>query len=262
MRSSTDVPVLPGASADGLAPWSPDDLRGGVEPLAFEGGGEEVWPDLAMLREEAAPEPEPEPESPEEEVDEEELARLAAEAHAAELARLEAEEWQREIRDAYERGFEEGRQEGEIAEGARLRNAIQAAEEALDELRAGEMRWTGTIEENICALAVVVARQIVGRELALDVQPVAELVRGAIAEFPVDQPIRIRVNPADLEAISRLSADEDMLGSMTRNREARWQPDATIAPGGCVVEGRERIIDGRVDTALERVYRRLTYTHA
>jgi hypothetical protein len=29
-----------------------------------------------------------------------------------------------------------------------------------------------------------------------------------------------------------------------------------------VVEGRERIIDGRVDAALERVYRRLTYTGA
>jgi hypothetical protein len=29
-----------------------------------------------------------------------------------------------------------------------------------------------------------------------------------------------------------------------------------------VVEGRERIVDGRVDTALERVYRRLTYNNA
>jgi flagellar biosynthesis/type III secretory pathway protein FliH len=41
-----------------------------------------------------------------------------------------------------------------------------------------------------------------------------------------------------------------------------WVPDARIARGGCVVEGRERIVDGRVDSALERVYRRLAHRHA
>jgi flagellar biosynthesis/type III secretory pathway protein FliH len=38
----------------------------------------------------------------------------------------------------------------------------------------------------------------------------------------------------------------------------RWLADARIQPGGCVVEGRERIVDGRVDTALERLYRKLS----
>jgi flagellar biosynthesis/type III secretory pathway protein FliH len=38
--------------------------------------------------------------------------------------------------------------------------------------------------------------------------------------------------------------------------------DSRIQPGGCVVEGRERIIDGRVDTALERLYRQLSGNNA
>jgi flagellar assembly protein FliH len=166
-------------------------------------------------------------------------------------------------KEGYQRGFNEGREAGEMGEAARLRNASAAAEEAVDELRAGEVRWTGTIEENICALATVIARQVLERELAMDIEPVAALVRSALSEFPIDQPIRIRINPSDLNALASVGAVEsDPLRGIAQDREARWLPDSSIAPGGCVVEGRERIIDGRIDTALERVYRRLTYTNA
>lgn len=225
--------------------------------------------------------PEPEPEyfpaaelegEPREDPAVAEARRAAAEAAALAAAEREAREaerrrelaeWERRVEEAHARGFAEGRQEGEMAEEARLRGAVRATEDALEELRIGEMRWTGTIEENVCALAVIVARQVIGRELAGDVEPVLELVRSALAEFPIDQPMRIRVNPTDYQAIVRLSQEgADPMARLTRDRDARWLPDVAIAPGGCVVEGRERIIDGRVDIALERIYRRLTYTNA
>ena len=164
---------------------------------------------------------------------------------------------------AYQRGFEEGRQEGEAGEAARLRTAVGATEGALDELRAGELRWTGTIEENICALSIAVARHVIGRELEADSGLIAALVGSALEEFQVDQPMRIRVNPSDLTALRSVGADGgDSLVGIGGGRAIRWHADAAIVPGGCIVEGRERIIDGRVDTALERIYRRLTYTHA
>lgn len=228
---------------------------------------------LADLSDELlAPERDPEPEEPE--ADPEEEARLEAEAReraeaearrreeeAREAARLAAEEREARVREAYEQGYEEGRREGEIAEGARLRTAVRAAEEALDEVRAGEVRWTGTIEENVCALAVAIARHVIGRELRGDVETVLGMVRDALAEFPVDQPIRVRLNPTDLTAV-RQHQDEPPADALTKDRDARWIADSQVAPGGCVVEGRDRIVDGRVDTALERIYRRLTYTNA
>jgi flagellar biosynthesis/type III secretory pathway protein FliH len=188
-------------------------------------------------------------------------AREEAE-RAEEEARREAEEVERRIAEAYERGLEEGRRLGEEAEAARLRSVVAVAEQTLDELREGEMRWTGTIEENICALAVAVARQVVGRELTTDASWVLDLVKRALLEFPIDQPVRIRVNPQDLAALEANGAAAEGLQGIVQGRDARWVADARLAPGGCVVEGRERIVDGRVDTALERIYRRLTYTHA
>lgn len=167
---------------------------------------------------------------------------------------------EREMRDAWQAGFDEGRHEGEVAEQARLRAALAAAEESIEALRAGEERWQGQIEENICALAVSIARHVIDREVADNPDILERLVRRALAEFPIDQPVRVRVNPTDLQVIQG-HGGQAALDTLTGTppREAHWIPDARIAPGGCVVEGRDRIIDGRIDTALERIYRRLTY---
>ncbi len=171
---------------------------------------------------------------------------------------IEAEQ---KIKDAYESGYEEGRLEGEIAEGVRLRNAVTAAELALDEIRENEMQWQNAIRPNIGALAVAIARSIINRELSTDAETIADLVRKALAEFPIDQSMRIRINPHDLSLISACDPQNGSPPVIAPNRDVRWLADMRIEPGGCLVEGREQIVDGRIDTALERVYRRITYTH-
>lgn len=206
------------------AEWSLEDLR--IEDLYADlGGGAESVSD--------------------------EEARLRAEAEAR-------EEQERLVRDAYSRGFEEGRREGEQTEATRLKNAVRAAEAALAEVHENEERWINSIEENICALAVAVARQIVDQELKGDPALVADLVQRALDEFPVGQPVRIRIHPRD-QAVIESRGSEGRMPSAMGGREVQWLADANLVPGGCLVEGRDRIIDGRIDTALERVYRRLTY---
>lgn len=166
------------------------------------------------------------------------------------------------IADAYALGFEEGRHEGEVAEQARLRAARRTTEEALDVIRANEERWSDSIDENIIALAVAAARHVVDRELAIDPALVAQIVARALEAFPIDQPVRVRVNPNDLAVLNAgvTPSLDDLAG--VPGRGAHWIADARVVSGGCIVEGRDRIVDGRVDSALERVYRRLTHQHA
>lgn len=222
--------------------WALDDLRahdafGDFEPAA-------PVPDAAALAR----------------AEQERATRAAADEEAAEAARQQ-DALDALLDDAFQRGAEEGRVAGEIAERARLRTAVAAAEQALDDLRQGEARWTGMVEENICALAAAIARQIIGRELREDPQTIVALASKALEEFPVDQPIAVRVCASDLATISASTAD-GLAPARLEGHELRWVADPRIAPGGCLVEGRDRIVDGRVDTALERVYRRLTYTQA
>jgi flagellar assembly protein FliH len=155
--------------------------------------------------------------------------------------------------EAYDRGYEEGRLAGERAERARLRSAFDAANDALCTLTANQSEWAAAFEDNVCALATAIARNLMERELRADPMLLRALVKRATIEFGVAEPVRVRVNPTDLSA---LSIAADMHG--VAEPLGHWTPDATIAPGGCVVEGQERIVDGRVDTALERLYRRVT----
>jgi flagellar assembly protein FliH len=167
---------------------------------------------------------------------------------------------QQALDEAFTQGFDAGRAAGAAAEQLRLESTLAALTQLLADLREREARWTDRIEENICALAVAVGRQLFDREMESAPAHAGELVRRALAEFPIDQPLSIRVNPRDLASITASAVVEG--GQTTFGRDAQWVPDPRIAPGGCVLEGRDRIIDGRVDTALERLYRRLTSTGA
>ena len=234
----------PDSALELVASWDLEDL--GVEAESYSGSpGDESGPDGDAHESEVEPE---------------------VDAELLEQQRREAERLahERELAAAFARGRDEGIAEG-LAEGERsaterLRSAVQAAEQALAALRAGEEQWTGGTHarENICALAVGVARHIIARKVSADSKIVRDLTRMAIAEFPIDEPLRIRVNPDDLAAIEGASEIVEIVGGRTTN----WVADPTIARGGCLVESREHIVDGRVDTALERVYRQLSDTHA
>lgn len=164
---------------------------------------------------------------------------------------------QQAVDEAFTQGFDAGREAGAIAERERLESAVATVTQLLAELREREARWTERVEENLCALAVAVGRQLFDAELQAAPAHTAVLVRRALAEFPIDQPVVIRVNPSDLASITASAVVEG--GQATTGRtDTQWVPDPRIIPGGCVVEGRDRIIDGRVDTALERLYRSLT----
>ena len=163
---------------------------------------------------------------------------------------------QHALDEAFTQGFEAGREAGAAAERERLESAHTAVISLLVELRERELRWTERLEENLAALAVAVGRQLFDNELQSAPSQTATLVRRALTEFPIDQPVTIRVNPTDLASITASAVADG--GQLTVGRaEAQWVPDPRVAPGGCLIEGRDRIVDGRVDTALERIYRRL-----
>ncbi|MBX6363355.1 MAG: hypothetical protein IRZ00_05760 [Gemmatimonadetes bacterium] len=178
-----------------------------------------------------------------------------ADPGAEEQAALEALERAQALEAAYARGYEEGVAAARRESSEALASALRALERAADAVRVAEAQRESALHDNLCALAVAVAKQIIGREVRTDGQAVADLVRRAVAEFPLDQPLRIRINPHDLSTVSALSAAD--APPLAPGRELTWVPDPELERGGVVVEGRERILDGRLDLALERLYRAL-----
>lgn len=154
--------------------------------------------------------------------------------------------------EGYERGFAEGERAARAEQEPAVQALLAALGEAAEELRTHEARWLANLEENVAALAVVVARHIVQREVTADPALLRTLVDGALAQFPVDHAVTVRVHPEELQAVRTLQGEAGVPLA-----ELRWVADPAVGRGGCLVEGRERILDGRLDVALERAYRAL-----
>jgi len=179
----------------------------------------------------------------------------------AQSAVLRAEEAARLADDAYARGLADGERRAVAQSQTRVRDALAIIDEITAEMRESLSLAPAILEENIAALAVLVARQIVAQEVKTSRDVVADLVRRALTEFPLEQSVRIRVNPMDLSLLTAASAGEETT-PIAGTREATWLADPRVSRGGCLIEGRDRIVDGRVDTALERAYRRLAQVDA
>ncbi|MEO7360177.1 MAG: FliH/SctL family protein [Gemmatimonadaceae bacterium] len=162
---------------------------------------------------------------------------------AQELARIEAA--------AYAHGRADGEKMAWAELLPRIESIADALGDALEDVRLHQQRWTSNAEENLAVLAVAVARQLIAREVEVDPSIVAGLVQRALAQFPLEQQVSVRLHPEDAESCNELLLPTEG----NKFHEIRWIADAQVHRGGCMVEGRERIIDGRVDTALERIYR-------
>ncbi|MGV3710111.1 MAG: FliH/SctL family protein [Gemmatimonas sp.] len=160
-----------------------------------------------------------------------------------ELARIEAA------------AYAHGRADGEKMTWAellpRIESVADALAEALEGVRMHQQRWTSNAEENLAVLAVAVARQLIAREVESDPSIVTGLVQRALTQFPLEQQVQVRLHPEDVDSCNELLQPAEG----NKFHEIRWVADPLVHRGGCLVEGRERIIDGRVDTALERIYR-------
>jgi flagellar biosynthesis/type III secretory pathway protein FliH len=165
---------------------------------------------------------------------------------------LEAER-AREREEAYERGFQKGIDAGRRQAMQELSPNLQASVKVVAEMEDFRGALLHQMQDNLTALALAVARQLMEREVKSEPAVVANLVRNALSHFPLDQKLRIRLNPMDLSSISMEQSGTQP--PVSAGREVRWIPDEAISRGGCVVEGPERIVDGRVEGALERIYR-------
>jgi flagellar biosynthesis/type III secretory pathway protein FliH len=163
---------------------------------------------------------------------------------------------QAELEEAYAKGFSDGMAEAKRTDGSRMEDALMALTDAVETIHDAAGAWTRSAKEHVVALAITVARHVIDREVKADMHTVADLVRKALTSFPIDEALRIRVNPQDLSAISTANPGGRGI-RIAPGRNVQWVADPDVATGGCVVEGRRRVVDGRVDLALERIYRKL-----
>lgn len=147
-------------------------------------------------------------------------------------------------------GLEEGRATGR-AEGL-TQGKIEAKKEAdrlaglVNTMNTELDRLHGEIAEEIVTLALVVARQMVGQTLAAHPIAIADTVREALQQLPQGK-ARVHVHPDDVALL------REYLDDQLEHGHHHILEDASMTPGGCIVEAAGCQIDGSIETRWQRV---------
>ena len=147
-------------------------------------------------------------------------------------------------REGFEQGLNEGRDAGREEFAQRLRlldTAIQRLARPFEELDE-------SVEQQLAQLAMLVARQLVRRELKTDPAQVIGVVREALAALPVAaRDVRLAVNPEDAEMV------RDALSLHHGEHAIRIVEDPVQSRGGCRVLTETSQIDATVESRLNAV---------
>lgn len=149
---------------------------------------------------------------------------------------------------ARQEGFQQGLQEGRDRGREELLNSVRCLEQILKTLDKPLEELDDSVEQQLAQLAMLVARQLVRRELKTDPEQVVGIVREALALLPVAaRDVQLALNPEDAGIV------RDALSLHEGEQAIRIVEDPVQSRGGCRVVTRTSQIDATIETRLNSV---------
>ncbi|MFO1435249.1 MAG: flagellar assembly protein FliH [Gammaproteobacteria bacterium] len=156
-------------------------------------------------------------------------------------------------RSAYDEGFALGRREGREAGlreigaelEARYQQKLQTLSGLLCSLARPIARLDEEVERSLLDLVVLIARQLIRRELKTSQGEIVAVLREALASLPIaSRHPHIHLNPDDIDIVRQAFSLGDA-------QEAyKIEEDPLIARGGCLIETETSYIDATVEARI------------
>ena len=152
-----------------------------------------------------------------------------------------------QVEEAYARG----RQEGLVAAEQRFESTIQALTQALEDVSRLRESLAQTGSQDMLRLVLAVAEQIVRRSVEVDASVVLGIIESALQASVRADSYRVRINPADLEGVTKQKPL--FLASVSGLKNLSFEADPSISPGGCHVDSELGDVDATIETQLESI---------
>lgn len=160
------------------------------------------------------------------------------------------EGYQAGLQSGHTEGYEAGKQEADSRYGAEIAEFVSHLASTEARIDAELDRFIQEAEDQLAALAVVIAERIIRTELHQTREAIIAIAKDAIKEVRHGTSVRIRVNPFDGTVVDARSGE--LLAASSGLRKLEVVRDSTIQ-GGCVIEGDGGVVDARIESALERI---------
>ncbi len=150
-------------------------------------------------------------------------------------------------KQAFQEGFAAGEESGRRAAAAEAETKIASLGHSIATLTDHKRILRGEVEREVVDLAFAVARRVLRRELNVDPQAAAGIVRSCLDETTAGEVRRVRVHP-----------DEHQLIREAVGESVEVVADSAVARGGAVLETERGRLDAQIDTQLNEIEKGLT----
>ena len=169
---------------------------------------------------------------------------------ARQVAEIRAQA-ERQVREGREAAYREGETAGRRAAEADLRPVLERLTRSIEEIAGLRPALVAQAEAGLLKLSVAIARRILHREISLDPDALAGIVRAALEKIRIEEVGRVRAHPVEAAA---LRAALDRAGAA---RGLAVEADAALERGAIVVETGHGKLDASIDPQLVEIERGL-----
>ena len=152
------------------------------------------------------------------------------------------------VEEAYKEGFARGEEAGRAAFDASIAECSGALTQAAEAMQQARENYLNSATPQVIDLVKLVTRRVLDREILMEEGALLRMVERAMVQLLGQESMTIRVHPDDLVAMKEHKLT--LLSELDGLEELNVTCDDTIAPGGCVVETAEMIVDAQLETLL------------
>ena len=193
------------------------------------------------------------------------LVRIKNETQAMiETAHSESEEIKR---NAYQKGFEQGKEDGLTEANRKIENESAQKAQELSELqlktvlpamqRAAKLvveekeRWLVQWETRAIELCAAMAEKIIRHEIERKPEFRHEMIEAALELVSGHVSIVLTLNPIDKDLLGQ--CEKEIVEAIAGCGEVRIVVDENVTPGGCRISSKQGTVDATIETQLRRL---------
>jgi flagellar biosynthesis/type III secretory pathway protein FliH len=157
----------------------------------------------------------------------------------------------RKVQEAYDEGFRRGEAAGQAAFEAQVNHAGEMLQDAALRLVEAREAFLESLEPQVLETIALIAQRVLEREMRTDSRLVLSVARRALTQIVDREVIRLKVHPADYDALKNYRIT--LLEDFESIRKLEIECDDAVTPGGCVAESGLMHIDARLETLLSHI---------
>ena len=159
----------------------------------------------------------------------------------------------------YETGYAEALEKVKEHFELHIHEPLQNLNIVLDYFDLNKKRLIWEAEQSFVLLAVKLAEKVIFRNIELNPEMIKDTVIAALDTVSQTTNVVVRVSPEDISIIEELKGDLDYV--LGRFDSVKFQPDANVSRGGCVVLTERGKVDSQIEVQLQRIARDILETN-